>query len=110
LENRPVEIRVSLLPGETPESIDAWLRTTAKERPTTTLSTILATRLPSRLADRLAPDPAIRMAHLPREERRQIVESIARLPLAVSGDRGYNYAEVTAGGAARRGRSPNARI
>jgi hypothetical protein len=38
------------------------------------------------------------MAHLPREDRRRIVESLARLPLAVSGSRGYNYAEVTAGG------------
>ncbi len=98
LENSAVEIRVSLLPGETPESIDAWLRAAATERPTAALSTILATRLPARLADRLAPDPSVRMAHLAREDRRRIVESIARLPLVVTGSRGYNYAEVTAGG------------
>ena len=98
LEGRAVEVHVSLLPGETPESIDAWLRAGAADRPTAALSTILATRLPARLADRLAPDPAVRMAHLPREDRRRIVESITHLPLAVSGDRGYNYAEVTAGG------------
>ena len=98
LEGRAAEIRVLLLPGENPESIDAWLRASATERPTAALSTILATRLPSRLADRLAPDPSVRMAHLPREDRRRIVESLARLPLEVTGSRGYNYAEVTAGG------------
>ncbi|HKS15731.1 MAG TPA: NAD(P)/FAD-dependent oxidoreductase [Planctomycetota bacterium] len=98
LEGKSVEIHVSLIPGETPESIDSWMRATAKERPTAALATVLATRLPARLADRLAPDSSVRMAHLPREDRRRIVESIARLPLAVSGSRGYNYAEVTAGG------------
>jgi hypothetical protein len=96
LEKRPVEVRVNLLPGETPESIDAWLRAAAVERPTAALTSVLATRIPARLAEKLGGD--VRMAHLPREDRRRIVESLARLPLAVSGSRGYNYAEVTAGG------------
>jgi hypothetical protein len=96
LEKRPVEVRVNLLPGETPESIDAWLRAAAVERPTAALTSVLATRIPARLAEKLGGD--FRMAHLPREDRRRIVESIVRLPLAVSGSRGYNYAEVTAGG------------
>src|SRR5262245_6518623 len=98
LEGHAVEVQVSLLPGETPESSDAWLRAAAAERPAAALPTVLATRLPARLADRLAPDSSLRMAHLPREERRRIVEAITRLPLAVTGSRGYNYAEVTAGG------------
>jgi predicted Rossmann fold flavoprotein len=98
LESKPVDVRVSFLPGETTDSIDAWLTSAAKQHPTSALSTILAGRIPARLADRLAPDPTVRMAHLPREDRRRIVESLARLPLAVSGSRGYNYAEVTAGG------------
>jgi len=98
VENRAVEVHASLLPEETPESIDTWLRTAAAERPTAALSTILATRLPARLADCIASDSSVRMAHLPREDRRRIVESLARLPLEVSGSRGYNYAEVTAGG------------
>ena len=98
LEGRSVEARVSYLPGETPETVDAWLRAVTTERPTAALSTILATRLPARLADRLTPDPSVRMAHLPREDRRRLVESLVRGPLAVTGSRGYNYAEVTAGG------------
>jgi len=102
LEGKPVEVRVRLLPGETPESIDAWLRAAAAERPTSALPTILATRLPSRLAEQVVlasgVDPAVRMAHLAREDRRKIVESLGALPLGVTGSRGYNYAEVTAGG------------
>jgi len=102
LENKAVEVRVNLLPSESVETLDAWLRAAAVERPTAALVTVLATRLPTRLAERLVPasgvEPAVRMAHLTREDRRRLVEAIARLPLAVSGSRGYNYAEVTAGG------------
>jgi predicted Rossmann fold flavoprotein len=102
LEERPAEVRVSLLPGETPESIDAWLRSAAADRPTAALPTILAGKLPARLAERLVQsndiEPSVRMAHLTREDRRRIVDALTGLPLAVSGSRGYNYAEVTAGG------------
>ena len=98
LEGRGVAVHVSLLPGETPESVDEWLQVAAKERPTAAVSTVLATRVPAKLAERLAPDPTVKMAHLPRDQRRFLVESLSRLPLAVSGSRGYNYAEVTAGG------------
>jgi predicted Rossmann fold flavoprotein len=98
LENRPADVRVSLLPGETPESIDSWLRTAAIDRPTAYVASVLATRVPARLADRLVTDPATRMAHLPKEERRRLADRLVRLPLEVTGSRGYNYAEVTAGG------------
>ena len=102
LENLAVEVWVNLLPGETPETIDDWLRAAAKERPTAALATVLGGRLPTRLVERLimasGVEAAVRMAHLAREDRRRIVESITRLPLSVSGSRGYNYAEVTAGG------------
>jgi predicted Rossmann fold flavoprotein len=98
LEGRGAEVRVSLLPGETPESADAWLRGAAIERPTSSVATILGTRLPARLAEKLAMDPGVKLAHLPREDRRKLVEVLTGLPLAVTGSRGYNYAEVTAGG------------
>ena len=96
LEGSPVDVRVNLLPGETNETADAWLQAAAKERPTAAVGTVLSTRLPARVAGAMASDA--RMAHLSRDERRKIVESIVALPLAVSGNRGYNYAEVTAGG------------
>ena len=38
------------------------------------------------------------LAHLPRPDRRKLIHALVAWPLAVSGSRGYNYAEVTAGG------------
>jgi len=41
---------------------------------------------------------ARRLAELPREERRAVVHALIALPLPITDSRGYNYAEVTAGG------------
>jgi predicted flavoprotein YhiN len=38
------------------------------------------------------------MAHLTREDRRRLVSTLLDVPLEVVDSRGYNYAEVTAGG------------
>jgi predicted flavoprotein YhiN len=38
------------------------------------------------------------LAHLARDDRRRLVHGLIAWPLAVTGTRGYNYAEVTAGG------------
>jgi predicted flavoprotein YhiN len=43
-------------------------------------------------------DPATRGDQLRREERRALVASTCALQLAITGSRGYNFAEVTAGG------------
>ena len=46
----------------------------------------------------LAIDPAKQLAHLKRAERRSLVARLGEWPLAVTGCRGYSYAEATAGG------------
>lgn len=38
------------------------------------------------------------LAHFPRDERRRLVLALTAWPLPVVGSRGYDYAEVTAGG------------
>ena len=38
------------------------------------------------------------MAHLTREDRRRLIAALLETPLGVKDSRGYNYAEVTAGG------------
>ena len=38
------------------------------------------------------------MANLSREDRRTLVQGLLEWPLPVAGGRGYNFAEVTAGG------------
>jgi predicted Rossmann fold flavoprotein len=63
---------------------------------------ILASRLPRRLAERLARFCGItndvRAGRLRREDRRQLVHTLTQLPLPVTGNRGWDLAEVTAGG------------
>jgi hypothetical protein len=38
------------------------------------------------------------MAHLARDDRRRLIAALLETPVAVRDSRGYNYAEVTAGG------------
>jgi predicted flavoprotein YhiN len=40
------------------------------------------------------------LAHMPRDQRRRLAHALAAWPLPVVGARGYNHAEVTAGGVA----------
>lgn len=62
----------------------------------------LRERLPDRLVRALCRhaglDPATRGDALRREERRALASVVCDLPLPVTGSRGYNFAEVTAGG------------
>ncbi len=60
--------------------------------------------LPARLADALVNEagvpPGRTHAELRRDERRRLVDVLARYPLPVTGDEGYRKAEVTGGGVA----------
>jgi predicted Rossmann fold flavoprotein len=97
-----VQAFVNVCPGETYESLDAWLLQQEHERPRAQVSTVVATRLPAVVAERwvAAADIAAEttLAHLTRWERRALVARLLETPLAVRDSRGYNYAEVTAGG------------
>jgi predicted Rossmann fold flavoprotein len=95
LDDRDAGLFANWLPGETLESVDEALRQAAPAR-------YLGTRLPERLARALcgvAGVPWSTGAHqLTREARRALARAVAALPLPVTGDRGFNFAEVTAGG------------
>jgi predicted Rossmann fold flavoprotein len=45
-------------------------------------------------------DPSTALTNFSREDRRRLVHALVEWPLPVSGSRGYNYAEATAGGVA----------
>jgi predicted Rossmann fold flavoprotein len=75
----------NFLPGETFESLEARLIDDPRA---------IRGRLPQRLLDILAP-PGARMT---RDERRRIVRALVETPVPVVRDRGFDYAEVTAGG------------
>jgi len=97
-----VELRCGFLPGEDFDGVHRWLVSTAAERPKQSLLRCLAAKLPEKLARCLAEaagaDPAVAMGQLPRDCRRRVAHALTSLPLPVERDRGWDYAEVTAGG------------
>ena len=96
------ELRCNLLPGQTFEAVEKWLVSTCSARPKAGLLTLLGEHFPERLSLALmvhaglaATQPA---GQLSRDSRRALVHGITNLHLPVTQPRGWNYAEVTAGG------------
>ena len=85
IANQPATLAANFLPGETFESVDAALVENA--------SAFLRRRLPDRLVAQLAP-----AARLTKEQRRKIAHDVVDFTVPVVRDRGFDYAEVTAGG------------
>ena len=107
-ENRGAAITVNLYPGLTFDDLDRRLTSTARSRPRLSIETAVATAtegarpLPSSLVRAVLLDLRLPgntlLSQLARTDRRLLVRALTERPLAVSGTRGYNYAEVTAGG------------
>ncbi|MFG0263337.1 MAG: NAD(P)/FAD-dependent oxidoreductase [Novipirellula sp. JB048] len=97
-----LRVRLDMVPEVSAEQIDAALRQTAAGAGRRRLSNVLNQWLPSRLATTLADqwcgDPTI--AELSKVGRRSIVAAVKNLELPITGTRGFNKAEVTAGGVA----------
>ncbi|HEX7191043.1 MAG TPA: aminoacetone oxidase family FAD-binding enzyme [Thermoanaerobaculia bacterium] len=83
IANQPATLTANLLPGESFDSLDAKLIVSPRK---------IRQQLPARLWDLLAPKDQTR------EERRRLIRDLLELPLPVVRDRGFDYAEVTAGG------------
>jgi predicted Rossmann fold flavoprotein len=102
LEARRPALTVSFCPGKSFEDVESWWTARAAERPQTSVHQSLATLVPvsaaTALLSRLSIDDRMTLAHFTRDQRRRLVHALVRWPLAVEGSRGYNYAEVTAGG------------
>jgi predicted Rossmann fold flavoprotein len=102
LDGGRLDVSVSVCPAETFETLEAWFLSQERSKPRAQVSTVLATLLPASVASqwidaaRLPAD--LTLAHLPREDRRRLIRSLLDTPLEVVDSRGYNYAEVTAGG------------
>src|SRR4051795_285300 len=94
IAHRPATLSANFLPGETFESLDTSLIAAAKRNPHATMASVL--RLPDRLLSRLAPNTAL--GRLSKDERRRIVRDLVDFTLPVVRDRGFEYAEGTAGG------------
>jgi predicted Rossmann fold flavoprotein len=95
-------VTLNLYPGRSFAGVDeAWILQ-ARERPTATVRSTLGTAVPDAVADAvlhaLALDGDVSLAHFSREDRRRLVHAVVAWPLPIVDTRGYNYAEVTAGG------------
>jgi predicted Rossmann fold flavoprotein len=94
IANQPATLSANFLPGDNFESLDTFLLGAAQRNPRATVASVL--RLPDRLIARLASDTPL--GRMPKDERRRIVRNIVDFELPVLRDRGFDYAEVTAGG------------
>lgn len=96
MDDPAVTLTVNWLPDASAEQIDADLQTLSQQ----SIGRYLAHRLPERLARALchAAEVEPTLSALTRPQRKRLVEVINQMPLPVTGNRGYTYAEVTAGG------------
>ncbi len=92
----------NLLSGESFESAEKWLIDAAAARPKAFILNHLTARLPERVAAALLRHvgvaPTTVAGQLSRDGRRALVHALTALPLPIVQHRGWNYAEVTAGG------------
>ncbi len=85
----------------TVEDADRWLLDRARANPSRLAATAAADLFPDRLAKLLAGDMG-RLGDLTRPQRRELATRFAALSLDCAGDRGYAFAEATAGGVSLR--------
>ena len=95
-------VRCNLLPGKTFEQIERWWLDATNGRPRASALTHLAERLPERVAaailKHVGTETSTPAGQVSRDQRRALVHGVAGLVLPVVQHRGWNYAEVTAGG------------
>lgn len=100
-EGRERRVRLSLLPGETRQSLtDAWV-VEADRKPGRGSRGFLGARLPERIADILTAECGLggfAMSQTPKERRAALLDAVLGRDLHVTGTLGYEKAEVTAGG------------
>jgi predicted Rossmann fold flavoprotein len=101
-QNLQPQMRCNLLYPDGFEAVETWLITTCTARPRAAILTIVSTRLTERVAAAIIRschiDPATPAGQLPRDARRALVHALTALPLPILRPRGWEYAEVTAGG------------
>jgi len=91
-------LELSWLPDTDADSIDASLRELGRRGVLAWLRERLPERIARALLERTGAEPGRPIHQWPRAMRRGLAEALAGTPLPILGDRGYAYAEVTAGG------------
>lgn len=91
------QVGLGLSPFGTLEEADAWLQEQGTAHPKRQVATVLEQQMPERLAA-IFTDKAERIGGLTRERRLDLARGLVAAPIQVEGDRGYAFAETTAGG------------
>ena len=98
----PVELFVNFLPGRTVEQARERFLAQATKHPRRSVLSTLAELVPERFAEtfcrHVSCNPQTTAGNCARADREQLLAALTRFPLPVIGDRGWNFAEVTAGG------------
>lgn len=98
LDDPGTKLTANWLPGETAESVEAALR----ELDRVTILRRFASQMPERLLRALCAyagvDAATPGSQISRAGRKAVARAFTELPLPITGNRGFTYAEVTAGG------------
>lgn len=104
-EHAPRKLTASFCPDLSFEQLEQVWLDAAKTHPTRNVGTHLrgGGRFPERFAVALLEkylgiEPDLPLSRLSRDDRRALCHALTALPLPVVGDRGYKFAEVTAGG------------
>jgi predicted Rossmann fold flavoprotein len=96
------DLIANFLPGWTQEQTGRWLIDQAAAHPRRSLANTLALSIPGRLGEALCSridcDPDMPMARLARQDRDRLLRELVSFRFPVLRDRGWNHAEVTAGG------------
>ncbi|WP_068264894.1 NAD(P)/FAD-dependent oxidoreductase [Rubripirellula obstinata] len=95
-----VHLEVDVLPNESEAEVENWFTNRSGNDGRRRVSSIVAGVMPQRLADSIvaASDSDCHVSDLPAKNRRRLVSCLKRLPVPITGTRGFAKAEVTAGG------------
>lgn len=103
-EPRRLSLVADFLPNTKREDLERRFQTAAAASGGRLVAAIAADELPRRLVDALLARAAVsadrRAAELTKDERRRFVEQVKHCAIRVTGSRGFDKAEVTAGGVA----------
>jgi predicted Rossmann fold flavoprotein len=88
-------LAINWLPGRTADDVDRLLQAAHGRGALVALRTDLPDRLARQLCETAGAPTA---GDLPRDARRRLAQLVAGTPLEVTGDRGFTFAEATAGG------------
>jgi predicted Rossmann fold flavoprotein len=101
-QGETVEVHGNFLPGQTQEQAKSWLMEQAASNPRRSLLKTWGQQIPERFAEALCSyiecDPKTAVAQLSRKDRDRLLAALTKFRFHIVQDRGWNYAEVTAGG------------